>query len=67
LVLVFNGHYQCLAYLIQPPGIPVDSIENGGLTLLHIATEKGHEKCVELLLKRGADPMIPVFSEIQFL
>ena len=32
------------------------------MSALHIACEKGHEKCVHLLLKHGANPNVSTYT-----
>ena len=49
-----NGHARVLVYLLEQPGLPLDTQRRDGASPLWIAAQMGHEDCVRLLLRAGA-------------
>ena len=43
-----------LVYLLDQPGLPLDTQRRDGASPLWIAAQMGHEDCVRLLLRAGA-------------
>lgn len=41
-------------------GVPVDEIDDNGMTPLHVAVSSNHGSIVQLLLEAGADPTLPM-------
>eukprot|EP00731_Ephydatia_muelleri_P000789 Em0001g789a len=51
MLAIQGGHVECLQYLIQEGGVPLEVKDAGGETLLHHAAYHGQHRCLELLLK----------------
>lgn len=51
MLAVQGGHVECLQYLVQEGGVPLEVKDAGGETLLHHAAYHGQHRCLELLLK----------------
>ena len=49
-----NGHARVLVYLLDQPGLPLDTQRRDGASPLWIAAQMGDEDCVRLLLRAGA-------------
>merc|ERR550517_1387732 len=54
-----NGHAKVLVYLLDQPGLPLDTQRRDGASPLWIAAQMGHEDCVRLLLRAGAKVDLP--------
>ena len=54
-----NGHARVLVYLLDQPGLPLDTQRRDGASPLWIAAQMGHEDCVRLLLRAGAKVDLP--------
>ncbi|XP_065141494.1 serine/threonine-protein phosphatase 6 regulatory ankyrin repeat subunit C isoform X1 [Paramisgurnus dabryanus] len=50
---VESGHWECVAVLIES-GACVDACDPVGRSVLYVASQRGHTRCVELLLSQSA-------------
>lgn len=50
---VDSGHWECLTVLIES-GACVDACDPAGRSVLYLASQRGHGRCVELLLSQSA-------------
>jgi ankyrin repeat protein len=50
-----HGHLECVRYLVEEKGSPINAADRFGLTLLHVAFESGQKEVVQFLLGRNAE------------
>uniref|UniRef100_A0A8C1FHI1 Ankyrin repeat domain 52a n=1 Tax=Cyprinus carpio carpio TaxID=630221 RepID=A0A8C1FHI1_CYPCA len=54
---VESGHWECVAVLIESGGY-VDACDPVGRSVLYVASQRGHARCVELLLCQSASCLL---------
>jgi hypothetical protein len=50
-----HGHVRALRHVLSYPNVLVNQTTPENITALMVATQRGHEECVEILAKAGAD------------
>ena len=57
---IVNGHEAVLKNALKNPWFPINQFrDDQGYTMVHMATRADNIKCVQLLVKAGADVTIP--------
>lgn len=54
---VESGHWECVTVLIES-GAYVDACDPVGRSVLYVASQRGHARCVELLLCQSASCLL---------